>query len=138
MRSVGSNWVKLDQISTNRNKSEVFLKMGPKTKILFRDLTNFNKKNILGYLEIYLLAPCLMMFNISSLPKFCFCSAKRPCWITILSKRNLTPALSTIFSSTVFSVTNRNTRTCFFWPIRWALELRKQKTKFKNRKIVKS
>ena len=50
----GSNWIKSAQRGTNQS---FFLKMGPKTKIIFQDLT---KKNILGYLEIYLFGA---MFN---------------------------------------------------------------------------
>ena len=43
-----------------------------------------------------------------------------PCWITIWSRWSFISALSTILSSTVFSVINRKTCTCFIWPIRWA------------------
>lgn len=43
-----------------------------------------------------------------------------PCWMTMESRRNFISALSTILSSTVFSVMKRKTRTCFCWPILWA------------------
>lgn len=36
------------------------------------------------------------------------------------SSRSFISALSTILSSTVFSVMKRKTRTCFCWPILWA------------------
>lgn len=57
------------------------------------------------------LAPCLIMFNISSLFSWFFVSTNLPDCITNLSNRSLTSARSTIFSSTVFSVIRRNTRT---------------------------
>lgn len=43
-----------------------------------------------------------------------------PCWMTMESSRSFISALSTILSSTVFSVMKRKTRTCFCWPILWA------------------
>ena len=43
-----------------------------------------------------------------------------PCWITIASSLSFISARSTILSSTVLSVINLKTCTCFFWPIRWA------------------
>ena len=43
-----------------------------------------------------------------------------PCWMTTLSNLSFISALSIILSSTVFSVTKRNTLTCFCWPILWA------------------
>ena len=47
-----------------------------------------------------------------------------PCWMTMLSSRSFISALSTMRSSTVFSVRKRNTWTCFFCPIRWARSCR--------------
>uniref|UniRef100_A0A2M3ZVK3 Putative secreted peptide n=1 Tax=Anopheles braziliensis TaxID=58242 RepID=A0A2M3ZVK3_9DIPT len=62
-----------------------------------------------------------MMLSISSLFSwFVLLSTRRPCWMTSLSSFSFTSARSTIFSSTVFSVIKRNTRTCFFCPIRCA------------------
>ena len=48
----------------------------------------------------------------------------------MLSNLNFISALSTILSSTVFSVMNRKTRTCFFCPIRWARSYRKEQIRW--------
>lgn len=53
--------------------------------------------------------------------------ASLPCWITIWSRWSFISALSTILSSTVFSVINRKTCTCFVWPIRWARSWQKKR-----------
>ncbi len=57
---------------------------------------------------------------------------KLPCWMTMESRRSFISALSTILSSTVFSVMKRKTRTCFCWPILWARSWNKKM------KLVKS
>mmetsp|Transcript_2524 Transcript_2524/g.7433 ORF Transcript_2524/g.7433 Transcript_2524/m.7433 type:complete len:218 (+) Transcript_2524:1244-1897(+) len=69
--------------------------------------------------------------KISSAPNLTMCisspvssrlsfSTRRPCWMTTASMNSLRSARSTIFSSTVPSVMKRNTRTCFFCPMRCA------------------
>uniref|UniRef100_A0A6B0TZ33 Putative secreted protein n=1 Tax=Ixodes ricinus TaxID=34613 RepID=A0A6B0TZ33_IXORI len=63
-------------------------------------------------------APCRIMPSISSLPSLAWASTRRPCWMTTVSSRSLTSALSTMRSSTVFSVMRRNTRTALVCPIR--------------------